>query len=150
MPEADAGAPLVDANLLVWAHHAQFAQHKPAHSWWAGTLSTVPLVAVPWPTILAFVRISTHPRVLERPLGVGDAWATVEGWLDRSNVWVPVPTERHRGILGPLIVDGQASGNHSTDAHLAALAMEWGLELQSADQDFSRYRGLRWRNPLVD
>jgi toxin-antitoxin system PIN domain toxin len=111
-------------------------------------VSEVPLVAIPWPTILAFTRISTHPRALEHPLEIADAWAVVEGWLQRPNVWIPVPTERHREVLAPLLVGGQAVGNHVPDAHLAALAIEWGLELQSADRDFARYPGLRWRDPL--
>jgi len=137
-----------DANLVLWAHHRQCPAPEAAREWWAETISTVPMVAVPWPTTLAFVRLSTHPRALERPLAVAQAWATAEGWLERDNVWVPGPTERHRGILGRLLLEGRASGNHAMDAHLAALAIEWGLELLSADRDFARYPGLRWRDPL--
>lgn len=66
----------------------------------------------------------------------------------RLHVQVPVPTERHAGILGRLLQEERASANHTSDAHLAALAIEWGLELQSADRDFARYPGLRWRDPL--
>jgi predicted nucleic acid-binding protein len=77
------------------------------------------------------------------------AWSVVLGWLERPNVHVPVPTERHAEILGRLLRSGRASGNHATDAHLAALAVEWGLELLSADRDFARYEGLRWRDPLT-
>lgn len=141
-------AALVDANLLLWAHHPGFAQHDAARAWWAETLRRAPMVGIPWPSILAFVRISTHPHALSVPASLDDAWAVVGSWLDRDNVWVPVPTERHRGILGELLAAGRASGNHTTDAHLAALAVEWGLELVSADRDFARYPGLRWRDPL--
>jgi toxin-antitoxin system PIN domain toxin len=141
-------APLVDANLVLWAHHAQFPQHEPSRRWWGDLLSSLPQVGIPWPTVVAFVRISTHPRALERPLDLATAWDIVEGWLDRPNVWVPVPTERHRGLLASLLAGGQATGNHVSDAHLAALAVEWGLELNTADRDFARYPGLRWRNPL--
>jgi toxin-antitoxin system PIN domain toxin len=150
VPEPPNAAPLVDANLLLWAHHRQFAQHEATRRWWAQTLSSQPIVGVPWPTALAFVRISTHPRALERPLSVEQAWSVVEGWLDRPNVWVPVPTDRHQRILGGLLTSGRATGNHAMDAHLAALAIEWGLEMVSADRDFARYTGLRWRDPLAD
>jgi toxin-antitoxin system PIN domain toxin len=146
---ATESAPLVDANLILWAHHRQFPQHETARSWWRRALSERPLVGIPWPSILAFVRVSTHPRALERPLVIGAAWRIVEGWLDRANVWIPVPTERHRTILAPLLEKGKATGNHVPDAHMAALAIEWGLELQSADRDFARYPGLRWRDPLA-
>ena len=134
---------------MIWAHHRQFAQHDAARDWWRRLLSQSALVGIPWPSILAFVRISTHPRAMEHPLEIGPAWQIVVDWLDRPNVWVPVPTERHRSILEPLLKTGHATGNHVPDAHLAALAIEWGLELHSADRDFARYPGLRWRDPLA-
>lgn len=145
------GAPavLLDANLLLWAHHASFEHHAAARTWWAATLTSTPVVGVPWPTTLAFVRLSTHPRVLERPVEPATAWSVVEGWFARPNVRRPVPGDRHAEVLGRLLVDGRARGNHVPDAHLAALAMEHGLELLSADRDFARYQGLRWSDPSV-
>lgn len=145
------GAPaiLVDANLVMWAHHRQLPEHEAARRWWAQTLSATPFVGIPWPTIVAFLRLSTHPRVLDRPLDVGTAWDVVAGWLCRPNVHCPQPTERHPALLAGLLVDARALGNHVPDAHLAALAIEWGLELVSADGDFARYAALRWRNPLA-
>jgi toxin-antitoxin system PIN domain toxin len=148
---ADAGgAILVDANLVLWAHHPAFSEHEQARAWWAETLSTVPLVGIPWPTALAFLRISTLPRAVERPIELARAWQVVQGWLARPNVRVPVPTDRHEQLLGELLLGARATGNHTSDAHLAALAIEWGLELCSADRDFARYPGLRWRDPLAD
>lgn len=143
-----AGAVLVDANLLLWAHHGSFPEHEPARSWWSATLTETPLVGIPWPTILAFVRISTHPRVFERPADVTATWRVVEGWLDRPNVRTPVPTDRHPALFAEMLRTGRATADHTSDAHLAALAVEWGLELVSADADFARYPGLRWTNPL--
>jgi hypothetical protein len=133
----------------LWAHHRQFAHHASAREWLANELSTNPMVGIAWPTALAFLRISTHPRALHRPLTLESAWAVVGGWLDRPNVMVPLPTERHREVLGRLLLTGRATGDHTTDAHLAALAIEWSLELLSADRDFARYEGLRWRDPLA-
>lgn len=147
---AEPAAPIVDANLLLWAHHRGFERHETARRWWAATLTSAAQVAIPWPTILAFLRISTHPRALERPATIEQAWSVVEGWLGRPNVWTPLPTDRHASILARLLAEGRASGNHVPDAHLAALAIEWGLELWSADRDFSRYPGLRWRDPLAN
>jgi toxin-antitoxin system PIN domain toxin len=142
-------ASLVDANLVLWAHHRQFSQHANAREWWRKTLSSSPQVGVAWTTILAFLRISTHPRALRRPLRIDVAWSEVKLWLSRPNVWIPTPTERHSGILDELLRKGGVSGNHVQDADLAALAIEWGLELLSADRDFARYPGLRWRDPLA-
>lgn len=142
-------AVLVDANLLLWAHHEGFPQHLSATRWLAATLSDTPRVGIPWATTLTFCRISTHPRVFERPLGIGEAWSIARGWLERTNVHVPVPTDRHIDVLGALLVNTPAPANHTTDAHLAALAIEWGLELLSSDGDFARYKDLRWRDPLA-
>jgi toxin-antitoxin system PIN domain toxin len=147
--EALSDAVLLDANLLLWAHHRQFEHHRAARTWLTHTLTHVPQVGIPWPSILAFLRISTHPRALTSPLDIATAWGVVRGWLERSNVRIPVPTERHEHVLGRLLVDGRAAGNHTTDAHLAALAVEWGMELLSSDRDFARYPGLRWRDPLA-
>lgn len=144
-----ADAPsLIDANLAIWAHHRQFSQHDKALRWWRKTLTSSGQVGIAWPTIVAFLRISTHPRALTRPLRIEVAWAEVRRWIERPNVWIPLPTERHCGILEELLQKGGAAGNHVPDADLAALAIEWGLELQSADRDFARYPGLRWRDPL--
>jgi len=148
VPDVTGEAILVDANLVLWAHHRQMPRHDAARDWWGATLTHAPLVGLPWTTALAFLRISTHPRALERPLEIADAWRVVADWLGRPNVRCPVPTERHPAILGDLIARARPSANHTTDAHLAALAIEWGLELLSADGDFARYPGLRWRNPL--
>lgn len=146
--DASADAILLDANLLIWAHHAQFQYHDRARRWLGEALSVVPIVGIPWPSILAFLRVSTHPRALERPLTIETAWTVVEGWLARPNVRVPVPGERHRELLARMLTGGTASANHTTDAHLAAIAIEWGMELQSADRDFARYPGLRWADPI--
>lgn len=143
-----ADAVLVDANLLIWAHHGSFPDHQRARAWWSATVNDSPLVGIAWPTALAFLRISTHPRVFEQPLGIAAAWAIVEGWHEQPNVQWFVPSERHQSIFGQLVVAARATANHTSDAHLAALAIEWGLELASADADFARYPGLRWTNPL--
>ena len=70
---AEADGILLDANLLLWAHHAQFPQHAVALAWWRETMSTTPLVAIPWATVLAFLRISTHPSALTRPITMDQA-----------------------------------------------------------------------------
>jgi hypothetical protein len=143
-------AILVDANLTLWAHHRSFREHELARDWWADTLTETPFVGIPWPTILAFLRLSTHPRVLRRPVPIRDAWSEVCAWLELSNVRVPVPGDRHAAILGDLLIGASATGTHTSDAHMAALAIEWGLELVSSDRDFARYPGLRWRDPLSE
>ncbi len=76
------------------------------------------------------------------------ALAQMEAWLERENVWIPQPTERHAEILSAVLRASGARGALTSDAHLAALALEHGLTLCSADNDFARFPGLRWTNPL--
>jgi len=105
-------------------------------------------VGLPWVSILAFVRISTNPRILELPLTTGEAIKIVSSWLARANVTVLSPGDRHWEIMQNLLVEGQATGPLVTDAHLAALAIEHGATLASADRDFARFPGLKLLNPL--
>lgn len=139
---------LVDANLLVYAHVTAFSQHQSAREWLDGRLNGVAPVGLPWPSILAFLRIVTNPRIFERPETLEGAWRQVEEWLDCLSVWIPQPTGRHGEILKPLLIGQRLRANLIPDAHLAALAIEHGLILCSSDGDFARFSGLRWENPL--
>jgi hypothetical protein len=140
---------LVDANILVYAHISSFRQHERARPWLDARLNETTAVGLPWPSLLGFTRLVSNPRVFERPLPVAEAWKQVESWLNCPSVWVPVPTERHREVLGPLVIAGATRANLVADAHLAALAIEHGLTLCSTDGDFGRFHGLRWENPLA-
>ena len=104
--------------------------------------------ALPWPSLLAFVRLVSNPRIFDRPAPVSVAWGQAESWLAEESVWIPLPTERHQEILAPLVASAEGRANLVPDAHLAALAIEHGLVLCSADGDFARFDGLEWRNPL--
>jgi toxin-antitoxin system PIN domain toxin len=100
--------------------------------------------------MLAFLRLVTNPRIFERPEPVEQAWRQVEAWLNTPVAWIPQPTERHREVLGRILVSHGARGNLVPDAHLAALAIEHGLMLCSTDADFARFSELRWYDPLSD
>ncbi|MGH9164068.1 MAG: TA system VapC family ribonuclease toxin [Acidimicrobiales bacterium] len=140
---------LVDANLLIFAYDETSPFHDRAHAWLEQQLSGARRVGIPWPSALAFLRLTTNPRVATRPLTAGRAWAVVESWFTSPSAWVPTPATRHREILGGLVTKLHLTANLIPDAHLAALAIEHGLELCSADSDFARFPDLRWRNPLV-
>lgn len=139
---------LVDANLLIYAHVAEFPQHEAARRWIDDRLNGLPRVALPWPSLLGFTRITTNPRIFSRPESITGAWRQVEEWLALPSVWVPQPGERHAQILGRLLQVERVSANLVPDAHLAALAIEHGLTLCSSDGDFARFPDLRWENPL--
>jgi len=140
---------LVDANLLVYAHVESFPQHASARAWMDGRLNGPEPLGLPWPSLVAFVRLVTNPRIFERPEPLDAAWRQVESWLEAPTCWIPSPTERHRAILARLLAARGLRSNHVPDAHLAALAIEHGLILCSTDGDFARFAELRWENPLA-
>lgn len=140
---------LVDANLLLYAYDASSPEHEVARRWWEGRLSEPQPVRLAWVTVLAFLRISTHPRVFESPLDLEEASAHVAAWLHQPMLGLLEPGARHWEILERLLREARASGNLVTDAHLAALAVEHGATLYTTDRDFARFEGLRWSNPLT-
>ena len=139
---------LVDANILLFAIDEASPFHRATARWLADRLGGTRRVGLAWQSLGAFLRISTHPRAAERPLSPDEAWSYVEDWLAADVVWIPQPTERHGEVLGSLLTTYQLRGNLVSDAQLAALAIEHGLTICSADTDFARFREIRWENPL--
>lgn len=141
---------LLDANILIYSSSSTFPQHRAAKTWLDGQLCGTARVGIAWPTVLAFLRVITSPRILQYPLPMRDAWGQFVAWRAAEPVWIPQPTERHDEVLGRLLGLPGVRGNLVHDADLAALAIEHGLVLCSTDGDFARFPNLRWQNPLAD
>lgn len=139
---------LPDVNLLIYAYNSDALYHAQAKEWWEDTMTKGVFVSLPWATVLGFIRLITNRTVCERPLACATALTIVESWLHESNVATLDPGPRHIEILKQLESKCRWSGKLSTDAHLAALAIEHRCELHSNDNDFDRFPGLRWKNPL--
>lgn len=140
---------LPDVNLLLHAFDSRSSLNGAARTWWEEAINSHQMIGLPWAVSLGFLRISTNRRIFEQPLSVLEASGQVRAWLNRKHVVVINPGERHRDLLLGFLEMAGTAGNLTTDAHLAALAIEYQCELQSTDSDFSRFPGLRWRNPLV-
>jgi toxin-antitoxin system PIN domain toxin len=140
---------LVDTNLLVYATNPVSPEHARARAWLDARLGGDARVGLPWESLLAFVRLFTNRRIFARATSLGEAWRTVEGWLASDVAFVPTPTARHAEVLGRLLATRGLGSNDVPDAHLAALAIEHGLTLCSADAGFARFAGLRWEDPLA-
>jgi toxin-antitoxin system PIN domain toxin len=138
-----------DVNLLLYALDTSSPQHERAGAWLAQVLSGTEPVCFTWPVVLAFLRLSTRAQVFENPLTPEEAFDIVDGWLAQPCTVVLHPSDRHLAILRGLVEPLGTAGNLMSDAHLAALAIEHGAEVCSADTDFARFRGLRWTNPLA-
>jgi toxin-antitoxin system PIN domain toxin len=139
---------LLDANLLLYAVHREADLHDAARTWLSEQLNGSRRVGIPWTSLGAFLRVSTHPRAFPRPLLPSTAWERVTDWLAAPVVWVPEPGPEHARILGDLMARYDIRGNLVPDAMLAALAIEHGLTLCSTDTDFARFPELRWAAPL--
>ena len=139
---------LVDANLLLYAEDSLSDHHEPARSWWDAQLSGTEPVALCWPVLTAFIRISTNARLHQRPLTLKEAIERVQSWLEQPCVRIILPGDQHWRIFQQMLQEGNATANLVSDAHLAALAVEYNVTLHSSDMDFARFRGLKWTNPL--
>jgi hypothetical protein len=140
---------LTDVNLLLYAFDAAAPRHRAAKRWLEEQLSGTETFAFSWVVLLAFLRLSTNARVFEDPLEPAEAFDLIDGWLAQPCATVVHPTDRHAAVLRELLEPIGTAGNLTTDAHLAALAIEHGAELCSSDADFSRFPGLRWSDPLA-
>lgn len=141
---------VVDLNLLLYAVNRESAEHARASAWLERVLAGSEPVAVPWAVILGFLRLATSARVFPKPLGPAAAAEVVDGWLSAPAVVPLSPGDEHWRILRSLLDGSGTAGNLTTDAHLAALAIERGAELCSTDADFARFPALRWTNPLAE
>lgn len=137
-----------DVNLLVYAYNRDAPRHAGARAWREELLNGERPVGIPWAVSCGFVRVMTHPAVLVTPLGPTEAVGRVRSWFEQPSVEVLEPGPRHLEILARLVAEVGVAGNLTTDAHLAAIAIEHQCELHSTDTDFARFSGLRWRNPL--
>jgi toxin-antitoxin system PIN domain toxin len=139
---------LLDANVLLYAYNRDSPHHEVCRVWLEESFNGQEPLALPWQTLLAFIRIATNPRATSHPLTGEQACNIVGQWLAHPNVTVPTAAERFWPLLRELVVEAQVSGPLLTDAALAALALEHGATLCSTDRDFRRFRGLKLQDPL--
>lgn len=140
---------LIDANLLLYAIHADLPQHGSARFWLNDCLNGQRSVGLPWGVLLAVLRLSTNPRLFPQPLTPELAVELIDGWLALPLVHIAEPGPGHWPILRRLVRQAGTAANLTSDAHLAALAIEHGYTLYSADNDFKRFEGLRHIDPLA-
>ena len=140
---------IVDANLLLYAVNEDAPLHARARSWLEAILSGSEPVGFEWTVLLAFLRLSTRTAIFPNPLRLDEALGHISAWLAQPCASVVHPAEGHLAVMGRLLAPLGAAGNLTSDAHLAAVAMEHGAELCSCDADFARFPGVRWTNPLA-
>lgn len=140
---------LVDANILLYSCDSESRFHERADAWLTDSLNGTRRVGLPWMSLNAFLRIATNPRATANPLTPAEAWEHIDGWLDAPASWIPEPGRGHRAILRDLMTRLDLRAGLVTDAVLAAICIEHGLEIVSADSDFARFTELDWINPVA-
>jgi hypothetical protein len=140
---------LPDTNLLLYAYNALDPRHTQARNWLKALLNGNEQVAFCWPVITGFLRLITNPRIFPNSFEMQEAIEIVDRWLQLPNAVVVDATDRHWHILSRLLVSAQVRAAMTTDAHIAALAIEHGATLHSADKDFARFDGLPIFDPLA-
>lgn len=140
---------LLDLNLLLYSADEESPHHEPALEWFERTMSGVETVAFTWHALIGFLRLTTRPRGARDPWPIEQALDVVDSWLAQPVAAIVRPTDRHAAVLRDLLVPLGVGGNLTNDAHLAALAIEHGATLCSHDNDFSRFKGLDWVDPLA-
>jgi uncharacterized protein len=137
-----------DANLLVCAYDTTSPFHRESRRWWESILSGVEPVGIPWIVLVGFVRLITHPVLLQNPLTVQESHAAVDQWFSCDHVRLLLPHETTFSRFFSLLEGAGLGGNLVTDALIAAQAEEFGATVYSNDRDFDRFSGLCWKNPL--
>lgn len=140
---------LPDVNVLLYAIDSSVPQHSHCRDWLNEALNAEEPIGWAWNVLLGFIRISTSPKILAAPLTIPEAFTYVEQWLAQPPSRIVEPSARHAVVLRGLLEAGGLGGNAVSDAHLAALAIEYQARLCSCDTDFARFPGLAWFNPLT-
>lgn len=139
---------LPDANLLIYARNAASPEFEVASKWWANCLDGGERIGLTWAVLMTYLRICSSPRVFPQPVAIGDLVGDVEDWVSRRMVRVVEPTATHLQAIRSIAEPLGLGGDIMNDVHLAALSIEYGAVVHTADRDFARFRGVRWFNPL--
>ncbi len=139
---------VLDANILIYAYNSGSAHHVHARAWLEKTLSGIEIVGLPWQAVSAFLRVMTNSRLPGERFSLPQAAQIVDLWLAHPNVQVLTPSERYWALFRRMVVEGRVAGPLVSDAEIAALTIEYGGMLHTADRDFARFPELRWVNPL--
>ncbi|MGL5928559.1 MAG: TA system VapC family ribonuclease toxin [Dermatophilaceae bacterium] len=138
---------VVDANVLLYAVDGSATHHAASHAWLDDALAGVEAVGLPWASLVAFVRVSTHSSIQAHPLTADQATDIVDAWLGQPAAVVLQPDGRHFRRLRDLLPSTGAGGNLVNDTHLAALALQHRATVVTFDDDFDRFPGVRWERP---
>jgi toxin-antitoxin system PIN domain toxin len=139
---------LPDINLLVYAYDESSPYHAAAKRWLSALLDGRQAIGFPLVSLLGFIRLTSNPKVFRNPFSTREACEIVSSWLATPQAAVTSPTGRHFEVLQQLFDATHASSSLTTNAHIAALAIEHDGTIHSNDRDFTRFPRVTCVNPL--
>ena len=137
-----------DVNVLVYAYSEDSPLHVKAKEWWEGLLNGSEDVGLPWSVSGGFVRLMANPKVVSPTMEPLASWGIVSNWFDYPHVFPLNPGRDHIEYMRETLRAAGISHNVVNDAHIAAIALEFGAEVHSKDSVFGRIPGLIWVDPL--
>ena len=140
---------LPDVNVLVYAHRLESPDHERYAAWLRSLAAGAEPFALSELGASGFVRIVTNPKIWDEATTIDDALLFIERLRMRTNARLLTHGSSSWAIFARLCASARARGKLVADAYHAALAIEHGCELVTADGDFARFHGLRWRHPLA-
>jgi len=140
---------LIDVNSLVYAKRQDWPSHTKFRTWFEEIVRSESVFGMSELVLSSVVRIITHPRIFGEPTQIDEALEYANAFREHPGCVLISPGERHWEIFTRLCKSAGAKGNLISDAYFAALAMESGAEWITADRDYARFPGLRWRHPLT-
>jgi toxin-antitoxin system PIN domain toxin len=140
----------VDSNILVYAVREDSPWHKAAFLCVRDLAEGPSPWAIPWPCIHEFIAVITHPRIYRPPTPLRDALLQVDYWMESPGLQLLGEGLSYWGHLKDILSAGKAVGPMVHDGHVMAVCLGHGVrEIWTADRDYSRFRGIRTRNPLI-
>ena len=139
---------LPDVNVLLYAFRRDSPNHRHYREWLEDVVNGDTAFGISPQTLASLVRISTHPGIFTQPSTIDEALSFSRALLAPAHATAISPGARHWDVFDGLCRATKATGNLVQDAWYAALAIEAGCEWISTDQDYARFKGLRWRRPF--
>ncbi len=134
---------LPDTNVFLYSVNPSSQHQRRAALWLGEAFDAEPGVGLTWLALIGFIRLSTQPAILPKPLSIADATGIVDEWMSHPRARLLQPTARHSGILTRLLFVAGTAGNLTNDAHLAALSLEHNATVGSFDKDFQKFPGIK-------
>jgi toxin-antitoxin system PIN domain toxin len=140
----------LDVNLLLYASDQSSPFNPRAVEFLEERAASRDALYISWPTIMGYLRVSTHPGVFTRPLDAREAAANMAALLQLPHVRAIAEEDGFWQVYQEVVSSWPARGNQVPDAHLAAILKQHGVRtLYTHDRDFRRFEFLRVLDPLA-